>query len=148
LVSVVLDPLSSFPISEEIPFPPLWVGQEVVRAVQVREGQEHLVTQEGLKSLCQRPCLLFLPTPAVVQLDPNRQGWRAKCSPFLGVHEDAEPSLDLSGALDQGSQARLGKKGGVTVTGLSSEHPNVLAAACCRAHWGTGLGEHSGSFYA
>ena len=88
------------------------------------------------------PCLLFLPTPAVVQ-HPNHQGWRAKCSPFLGVLEDAEPSLDLSGALDQGSQARLGKKGGVTVTGLSSEHPNVLAAACCRAHWGTGLGEHS-----
>lgn len=53
MVSVVLDLLSSFPISEEIPFPPLWVGQEVVRAVQVRGGQEHLVTQEGLKYLCQ-----------------------------------------------------------------------------------------------
>ena len=26
--------------------------------------------------------------------------------------------------------------------------PNVLAAACCRAHWGTEVREHSGSFYA
>lgn len=123
--SVVLDLLSSFPISEEILFPSLWVGQEVVRAVQVRGGQEHLVT--GGKEIPK--AIILAPPSSPLQLlsswTPTTKA-EGQVFTFPGCTWEDRTITGLvwdSGPRQSSDWEKLGG------TGLSSEHPQ-RAGSC------------------
>ena len=146
LASVALDPLSSFPVLLL-----LWVGWKVVRVVvRVRAGWEHCSQAGGAETPAHSPIPSSSSLQALSSQTPNHQCWSICFSRVCARVRDCPRTWSV--ALDQESQAGLGKKVGATVI---STHGLVLGAppmcwqaACCGAHWGTGVREHSGSFYA
>lgn len=135
LATVVPNPLSSFPVS--LASPPLWMGQEVVRAVQVTGGTGASSHAGGAE----------IPAPITLSPPPPH----SRCRPAGPQLPGLEGQAFTSPGCTQGyrtirgliwvsgpRQAGRGKKGDETVTGLSSEHPQCAGSHLLQGSLGGG----------
>lgn len=131
----------------------LWMGRKAVRVLlQVRRGREHRSQAGGAKASVRTPRPLFLLALNTAQPDPDCWGWQVPHLLLVGVHVGSERSLGVVWASRRRQSGLAGKESGSDGHGHTracpQSTPMCWQAACCRAHWGTGRREHSGSFYA
>lgn len=83
-------------------------------------GREHCSRPGGSWTPCSNAPPHPLPAPDVAQPDPScrRQSRRGRQLFLQGAHGGADQPWTWCGALDQGSQAGLGEKGGATTPGI------------------------------